>query len=155
MGLDSSKKNKKISMLLAFLLSSITGLVGIMLWFTLRETLMVVITVSDISVWSHSAIDNFSFLLLGIGWLVLVYFSQYFYQKGYRQGKLIANFSLITGLQVLFFFICKLIMLTIGFTTGIGQVFTAGIEALIGIGLLVYAFKGRGKSIDTGKSVTS
>jgi len=153
MGLESAKSNKKISMFLAFLLSSITGIIGIILWFTIRETLMVLITVSSINVWSHSAIDNFSFLLLGIGWLVLVYFSHYFYQKGYRKGRMLANFALLTSIQVFLFLLCKVMMIISGFSTGTGQIMIAVIEGLVGIGLLMYGI--RSKAVSTGKSITS
>ena len=53
---------------------------------------------------SASAIDKITFLLLGIVWLVLAIFSEYYYRTSISKNRLWKSFSLITGIQLLFLF---------------------------------------------------
>ncbi|OAS87814.1 MULTISPECIES: hypothetical protein [Metabacillus] len=113
MGLDSASSKKKYYFtFLAYLFSAVTAFIGILLWFTIRETLMVTLTYVSFNFWSLPAIDNFSFLILGIGWLILVYFSYYYYQKGFKEGKALSKILRITGVQTLLFIVCKIIMIS-------------------------------------------
>lgn len=102
--------NKKlIPQVISYLLASITGIIGIYDWFKLREMQKVIVVNSGVSVWSWRAFDLFTFLILGIVWLSLVLYSQYYYEKGYKKGKMLKNFSRITGFQLIILFVAHLI----------------------------------------------
>ncbi|KKI89842.1 hypothetical protein WQ54_22075 [Bacillus sp. SA1-12] len=152
----ATRKKNYFLMFLAYLFSVVTAVIGILLWFTIRETLMITLTHVSFNFWSLPAIDNFSFLLLGIGWLVLVYASNFYYRKGYREGAIWPAFFLISGSQALLFFICKLIMISIGYSAGVSNILIAMIECLAGAGLIIMAKKmTRNKLINKNNNLTS
>jgi len=151
MGLKSKPNKNPFYPFLAYLLASITGVIGIFLWFTIRDTLMVTLTYFSFNFWSRPAIDNFSFLLLGIGWLVLVYFSNHYYQKGLEEGSVLSKLFLITGIQFILFFVSKIILISIGFSPGFYNILVAIAVGVIGFGLIVFTRRKRNKSTSHGK----
>ena len=48
----------------------------------------------SIDKWKHPVLDHFSFLLLGIGWLIFVLLTHHFYGKGLKEGNLLSVFLL-------------------------------------------------------------
>jgi len=149
MGLDpASSKEKNYFTLLAFLFSAMTAFIGLLLWFTIRETLMITLTFLSFNHWKLSAVDNFSFVILGIGWLILVYFSFYYYKKGFKEGLGWSKILLLTGVQSLLFFTCKITMISTGLVTGITNILVAAAECFVGIGFIYYA-KRRNKERNT------
>jgi hypothetical protein len=132
-------KNKVMYSTFSYILSAITGIIGLLNWMILRETLVSALTNSSISVWAIPAVHNFGFLLFGIGWLIFVLFSQSFYLKGARKKRLWINFSFLTGIQVFLLLICHVINLLLG----ISQLDFYGlllimIESIVGIALILF-----------------
>jgi hypothetical protein len=100
--------------LISYLLSGVTGVIGIFNWFKLREAEKLIVANNNSNVWSWKAIDNFALILLGILWLSLVFFCQYFYEKGYYSSRLFKRFSMVTGIQLLLLFITYLAIMMNG-----------------------------------------
>lgn len=97
-------KQKIIRFVVSYLLSGVTGFIGIWDWFKLREMQRIIVAYSGISVWSWKAIDNFTFVTLGIIWLTVVLVSQHVYGKGFKNGRTWKIFTIITGIQLLIIF---------------------------------------------------
>ncbi|MCJ8006469.1 hypothetical protein ACFFF5_02905 [Lederbergia wuyishanensis] len=100
-----------ISYLLVMLLGIITSGIGLVLWFFLKDTLMIILLYYSIDKWKVPAADQFSFLILGILWMVFVFIVFHFYNKGKQNGQLLQLFLIITGCQSLLLFICESIMI--------------------------------------------
>jgi hypothetical protein len=58
----------------------------------------------DVNPWAHGAIDKFSFVFLGICWLLFVYFIEYIYGKAAEVSlhRLLRSFALAAGSLVAF-----------------------------------------------------
>lgn len=143
MSLDlQTNKERVILTSLSYLLSVITGVLGFFIWIMLRETLMLIVRVSSINSWSVPAIDNFSFLLFGILWLITVFFSQSYYSKGVSENRVWRNFFLITSIQLLLLVICQITPILLGLLSlGSRDLLLIGTEIIIGFVLIFYVFK--------------
>lgn len=134
-------KGQISSQILSYLLAGVTGAVGILNWFKLREVQKAVVTHSGASIWSWQAIDNFTFLGLGIIWLCIVLFSQYYYEKGCKKKRVWKNFFLITGIQLLLLFLSYLPAVLLGNQNiDVSLLLYIGAQFITGAGLLFFAF---------------
>lgn len=98
-----------LPMVISNIVAFITAVIGIFNLFTLREAIMMMVFVSPISVWSWRVIDIVLVVILGILWLVAVFYSQRLYEKAYINKSLIKSFAQVLGLQLLLFFSASLI----------------------------------------------
>ena len=76
-----------------------------------RGLYLTIMGVFSVQSWSAGAIDKITFLFLGIVWLVLAIFSEYYYRASISKNRLWKSFSLITGIQLLFLFAAHLLPL--------------------------------------------
>lgn len=107
-------KERRVAGVLSVLLAAVTGALGLLNWLILRGFVLLMLPVLQINPWSWRAIENFSFLLLGMGWLVLVLYSQYYYYKGAGRRRMWHNFGVVSGFQLQLLSICLIIPLLLG-----------------------------------------
>jgi len=98
-----------LSYLLCYLLWVITAALGFLNLIAARGLCLVILAAISFNLWAARAVDKFIFIFLGIIWLVLVIFSEYYYRDSVPKKKLWKSFSLITGIQFLFLFLTHLI----------------------------------------------
>ena len=104
--------------------------------------------------WSASAIDKIIFLFLGIVWLVLAIFSEYYYRESISKNRLWKSFSLITGIQLLFLFAADflpLLLVGVRSFTWMDYILFAG-DLGGGLVLLVVALHSSSRNIAVGTS---
>ncbi len=124
----------------AYALSFVTGGLGFFLLFLLREMVIMLLRHSSITHWAWTAIDNFALLIYVAGWLVAVLVSHHYYRQGLRKGVVLKRFLLVTGIELLLYFIIE----AVPGIVGVGD-FAARTWALIviqgvaGVGLVVLA----------------
>jgi len=134
--------NAFLPMLISNLFAGITALIGIFNLFTLREALMIIVMSSPLSVWSWRVIDIAIMIIIGIIWLIVVFLSQSNYDKGYRQKKLSKIFSLVTGYQLLLFFVASMIVHLFDTVPATTQgIVTTALQAVFAAGLLLFAYR--------------
>jgi len=100
-----------ISSLLVLLMGTISAGIGLVHWFVLKDTFMTILLFNSIDKWKVPAADQFSFLILGILWLMFVFIVFHYYNKGKQNGRFLHIFLLITGCQSFLLFICESIMI--------------------------------------------
>jgi len=119
-----------------------------------RGLYLTIMGVLSVQSWSASAIDKITFLFLGIVWLVLAIFSEYYYRTSISKNRLWKSFSLITGIQLLFLFAAHFLpFLLVGIRrfTWIDYILFAG-ELGGGLVLLVVALHSSSRNIAVGTS---
>ena len=89
---------------LCYLLWVITIALAFLNLIGVRNLYLTIMGVLSVQSWCASAIDKISFLFLGIVWLVLAIFSEYYYRASISKNRLWKSFSLVTGIQLLFLF---------------------------------------------------
>lgn len=126
---------------LCYLLWVITGALGFLNLIAARKLYLVILTILSVNPWAVRAADKFIFIFLGIIWLVLVIFSEYYYRDSVPKKRLWESFSLITGIQLLFLFLAHLIPPLMLGTKGLNWInyLLTGGELSGGIILLVFA----------------
>ncbi|MDF2961985.1 MAG: hypothetical protein K0S39_3720 [Paenibacillus sp.] len=130
-------KKKLTFTLFSYLLSAVTGALGLVNWAGLRDFLMTVVTHSSISRWSWHAIDNFSFILFGMIWLSFVLFTQFYLAKSTHMANLWSRVTFLLGIQVLLLLVCQTVPVVLGIVNyNSFQLIVHGTEGLLGIGLL-------------------
>ncbi|MBS4217546.1 hypothetical protein KHA96_04365 [Bacillus sp. FJAT-49711] len=125
--------------LLTLLMSTISGGIGLVLWFVLKDTFITILLFNSIDKWKVPAADQFSFLILGILWLMFVFIVYHYYNKGKENGQFLPVFLLITGSQSFLLFICESIMLILDRGRG-SNTFLLVCEFLIGVMLISCSF---------------
>ena len=105
------RNNSILLNVFVLLLSTVSAGIGLMLWFQLRETLMGTLLYLSIDKWKLPVLDHFSFLLLGIGWLIFVLLTHHFYGKGLKKGNLLSVFLLFSGFRFLYYLFVKVLCL--------------------------------------------
>ena len=134
------RNRRRLPVIAAYLLSAFTGALGLLNWIVLREMLMTLVASSSISRWSWRAIDQFSFLLLGMLWLAFVLYVQHDYARRAERQTLWSTVMLLTGIQALLLFFCHLIPPAIGIIRYTSLQFVmAGAEGVVGAGLVCLA----------------
>ncbi len=86
---------------LSYALSAVTGCVGVAVWLSARSLILAILKHTRISVWSWGAVDKFGFLLLGLGWLISVFLSQNYYERGFEKDLLWPRFLRVSLIEVL------------------------------------------------------
>lgn len=134
-------KSKWIQTISSYALAAVTGVIGLINWFILRDVVLTFLVNHSISHWAWQAIDNFTFIVFGICWLVIVLFSQYYYIRGMQRSKGLKNFAFITSIQLLLLVVCQMYILYMdaGMLTLFSILFI-GIQSLIGFSLLLFSF---------------
>jgi len=98
-------KKRILAQVWSYILAGLTGILGVFNWLAIRELQRLVVVFSGITVWAWRAIDQFTFIFLGIIWLCLVYFSQNYYEKGFWNKKMLKRFSILTVIQAVILFL--------------------------------------------------
>ena len=126
-----------------YLLWVITAALGFLNLIAVRKLFLLILGATSVNPWATRAAGRFSFVILGIIWLVLVIFSEYYYRDSVPKKRLWKSFSLIAGIQLLFLFLTHLIpplMLGAKGLNWISYLLTGG-ELSGGIVLLLVAFR--------------
>ena len=134
---------------LCYLLWVVTIALSFLNLLAARNLSLSIMSALSVRSWSVSAIDKFTFLLLAIVWLALAIFSEYYYREGTSKNRLWKNFSLVTGIQLLFLFASHLLpLLLVGIRsfTWMSYVLFAG-ELGGGLVLLVTALHSSSRNI--------
>ncbi|AEE96400.1 hypothetical protein [Mahella australiensis] len=100
--------------LLVYALIIITGALGLLDWFMLRDMILALLSSSSLDPWSWGAIDKICFIILGIMWLILIFVSAHCYEKGVVRKKLWRYFSFITGIELIILFVTHVIPIIVG-----------------------------------------
>jgi len=119
-------------------LTVITGLLGLLNLLMLREMILLLLLASSINPWSWAAIDKFGIVLLAIAWLVVVYLSNHYYQKGFRNKRIWSYFLFITGLQMIILFLAHILPILV--RKGQYSIALTILEGIIGIACVVSSF---------------
>lgn len=104
------KKSRLLPALLVLLMSIISGALALVLWFIMRDTILTILIYNNVNAWKIPAFDNFSFLFLGIAWLIFILLVHHLFNKGIKNDTLLYKFFLVNGVQLLLFFFCNFIM---------------------------------------------
>ncbi|TDQ40779.1 hypothetical protein [Aureibacillus halotolerans] len=88
-------------------------MIGLFNWVYFRTLVLNVLEVSSINPWSWKIIDNVSFIVFGIGWLLVVLCSQYMYTKALKQSNVLNVFCVFTGYQFFLLFLCSAVSMVI------------------------------------------
>ncbi len=118
-----------------YVLTVITGLLGLLNLLMLREMILLLLLASSINPLSWAAIDKFSFILFAMTWLVTVYVSVHYYQKGFVNKRIWSYFLFITGVQVIILFLTHILPMLVG--KGHYSVILTILEGIIGIACIV------------------
>ncbi|MBS4199276.1 hypothetical protein KHA93_06355 [Bacillus sp. FJAT-49732] len=108
---DKNTGKEWMSNLVVLLMGIISTGIGLVLWFVLKDTFLTILLFNSIDKWKVPAADQFSFLILGILWLIFVFIVFHYYNKGKQTGRFLSLFLLITGLQSFLLFFCESIMI--------------------------------------------
>lgn len=121
--------------LLVYLFWIITAGLGFLCLISARNLSLSVLYLFSVSRWSASAIDKMTFLILGVLWLVLVIFAEYYYRGAVPKNILWKHFSLITSIELFFLSASHLIPILIVSKSKIygGSFLLPGIELIGGI----------------------
>jgi len=83
----------------------VTAALGFLDLIAARNLSLTIMAAVSLSRWVAPAVDKFIFLGLGIVWLALVIFTEYYYRDSVPKKKLWQSFSLITGIELSFLFV--------------------------------------------------
>jgi lipid-A-disaccharide synthase-like uncharacterized protein len=104
------KKKDWRKVVLSYILSGVTGLIGLFYWFSFRKTVNIIMVNSSVRTWSWQFIDLSTFIFFGIVWLILVLLSQYLYEKELVKRWIPPLFMIISVIQGLLFLVSYLVM---------------------------------------------
>ena len=93
-------KSKWIQWILVYVFWIITMGLGFLCLISARNLSLSILYLFSVSRWSAPAIDKMTFLILGILWLVLVIFAEYYYREANSKNILWKHFSLITAIEL-------------------------------------------------------
>jgi hypothetical protein len=105
------RRRRTIAGVLSVLLTILTGALALYIWISMRSLVMDLLLVFHVNLWSWRFIDNFSFLLFGIAWLGFVLYAQHYYNQGALKSRLLSRLCLMTGIQLLLLFMCRIVPL--------------------------------------------
>ena len=132
------KKLKLWQYFVAYVLTVITGLLGLLDLLMLREMILLLLLASSINPLSWAAIDKFSFVLFAMTWLVVVYVSIHYYQKGFVNKRIWSYFLFITGVQMIILFLTHILPILV--RKGQYSIALTMLEGIIGIACIVSSF---------------
>jgi hypothetical protein len=107
---DEFKEDTVLGIIASYVLSGVSCVIGFFLWFRLRDLVNVLLIFSPLSSWSYRIIEISTFMIFGIAWLTMAFYSQHLYQEELREGWIFKKFELITAWELLPLFLCNLIM---------------------------------------------
>lgn len=131
-----SNKNKFLSTFLTLLYTTISAFIGLVIWFQMRDAFIQTLVHLDFDRWKLPAADHFSFLLLGIIWLIFVFVIHHLYTKSVKKNRLTSLFILVSGYEVLLLFVCQAILLLLSDVVEAISLFIVSMEFLIGFLLI-------------------
>ncbi|AZN41449.1 hypothetical protein [Paenibacillus albus] len=110
------REHKKHAMagFLSVLLTGVVSIIGIVNWFSLRGLVIALLGYFKVDPFKWQAVDYSLLIILGIGWLVFVYFSQYLFKKHALTGGLWKSFTKLLSIQAWILFACGLPYLLTG-----------------------------------------
>jgi len=88
-------------MIQAGALMVVTAALGVAEWFLMRLFVLRFLALGRVSVWAWRWWDLSSFILLGVLWLALVYYSAHQYWEALATGRLWRVFAVISLVQIL------------------------------------------------------
>ncbi|KRG13138.1 MULTISPECIES: hypothetical protein [Lederbergia] len=142
---NDSKGQATILKLTVLGLATISAGIALGLWFVIRDTLMTYLLYLSFDKWKIPAVDNFSFVLLGIGWLIYVFLIHYKLTKSLESRKLFSTFLIVCGYQILLLFLCNVSRLLFIGHSEWSSVFLRGGELAISLACLLIAYSWRAK----------
>jgi len=86
--------------LLVYVFWVITAGLGFLCLISARNLSLSILYLFSVSRWSAPAIDKMIFIILGILWLVLVIFAEYYYREAVAKNIVWKRFSLITAIEL-------------------------------------------------------
>ncbi|SDM84140.1 hypothetical protein SAMN04487897_101222 [Paenibacillus sp. yr247] len=90
-------------------LTIITSVLGILNWFELRSLLLACLAFFNVKASSWQGIDNFTFLLMGVGWLAYVFYGQHFLKKKAAAKQVLQAAAMLFAFQLGLLFVCNLL----------------------------------------------
>lgn len=128
---------------IALVMSLVTGKLGFLLLFMLRDLVVALLMHSDISRWAWQAIDNFALIIFVIFWLSGVLVAQHYYTQGLRKGVAGRRFLLVTGVLFVLFFIIAALPGFLGIGDFAGSIWALiAVTGVIGLGLIYLGRRG-------------
>ena len=128
---------------IALVMSLVTGGLGFLLLFMLRDLVVALLMHSDISRWAWQAIDNFALIIFVIFWLSGVLVAQHYYTQGLRKGVAGRRFLLVTGVLFVLFFIIAALPGFLGIGDFAGSIWALiAVTGVIGLGLIYLGRRG-------------
>lgn len=87
-----------------YVLWFVTAALGIVDILLARSLLLEIAIALHVNPWTHSAIDKFGLVILGIGWLILTWVVEAYYRKAAAENirKLLRYFAVVTVSQIAF-----------------------------------------------------
>jgi len=95
-------KTKWTHWILVYLFWVITAGLAFLCLISARNLSLLVLYAFSVSKWVAPVVDKMTFLILGILWLVLVIFAEYYYRKATARIVLWKHFSLVTSIELFF-----------------------------------------------------
>jgi len=130
------KENKRqmAAGLLSAGMAVVTGALGIFNWLAMRSFLLSLLAYFRVDPFAWKGIDNFLFLLMGLGWLAYVYFSQHCLKKGILAGHGWKSLTLLLSAQLWLLAACRLIPMGLGAApTGRADLLAASAESALAV----------------------
>lgn len=113
--IQHKKRQKLKTTIAAGIVNVFTMSLGLLNWLVLRDFVIFLSTHYVKNKWAWRAIDIFSFTFFGMVWLVAVYLMQHYYEAWITGKAFLSKFLLVTGVQILFLFICHAIPIFTGY----------------------------------------
>lgn len=95
-------KTKWVKWVLVYVLWIITAGLGFLCLTSGRNLFISILYAFSVNRWVAPAVDKFTFVILGILWLVLVIFTESYYREAVPKKNLWKHFSLITFIELFF-----------------------------------------------------
>jgi hypothetical protein len=101
---EPSPAVQAVSAVAVYLLWLVTAALGILDILLARTLVLEIAHASGLNPWAFGAVDKFGLIILGVGWIILVYLWEARYRKAAAKGsrRLLRSFALATGTQVAF-----------------------------------------------------
>ncbi len=93
-------KTNWIRWILVYVFWVTTAGLGFLCLISARNSSLSILYLFSVSRWVAPAVDKIVFLILGVLWLVLVIFTEYYYRQAVAKNILWKHFSLVTAIQL-------------------------------------------------------
>lgn len=110
---EPSQTARAASAVAVYLLWLVTAALGILDVLVARTLILEIAHSSGLNPWAFAAVDKFGLILLGVGWIILVYLWEARYRKAARQSsrQLLQSFAVATAIQAVFGIVVLLVAL--------------------------------------------